>query len=50
VIYHDRAGDLRPDLFGALEIEDPAAWRGFRLVPLSTDSGARVWILEVSAS
>jgi hypothetical protein len=49
VIYHDRAGDLRPELFGPLEIEAPAAWRGFRLAPLIVDTVAGIWVVEVSA-
>ena len=49
VIYHDRAGDLRPELFGSFEIAEPATWAGFQLSPLFTDPRAGIWIVELSS-
>ncbi len=50
VIYHDRAGDLRPELFASFEIAAPTTWGALRLAPLFTDPGAGIWIVELSAS
>ena len=49
VIYHDRAGDLRPELFGPLESEGPVDGPSVRLTPLFVDPAAGIWILEASA-
>jgi hypothetical protein len=49
VIYHDRAGDLRPELFGPLEIDGLVATGAVTIVPLFTDPAAGIWILEASA-
>ncbi len=48
VIYHDRAGDLRPELFGPLEIDRQVDGDSIRLVPLFADPVTGIWVLETS--
>lgn len=49
VIYHDRAGDQRPALFGVLEVDRPMVGASTRLAPLFVDPVSGIWILEASA-
>lgn len=49
VIYHDRAGDERPALFGLLEVDQPIAGASIRLAPVFVDPVSGIWILEASA-
>lgn len=48
-IYHDRAGDLRPELFGPLEVDAPVEGPSVRLTPSFVDPTAGIWILDASA-